>query len=86
MEEKERKSSLLRQLPGVDHLLNIAQTDAYLQDISKPVLVKCVRSVLENLRTDILNNDPAITQNNLTDTLILNRLIPTVRELLRPKR
>jgi len=84
MEEKEIKSSLLRQLPGVDHLLNIAQTDAYLQDISKPVLVKCVRLVLENLRTDILNKDPAITQNSLTDTLILNRLIPTVRELLRP--
>jgi L-seryl-tRNA(Ser) seleniumtransferase len=64
------KQSLLRKLPGVDHLLEIAKADTTLSDTPKTVLTKAVRQVVDECRKGILDGG-TITEESLIDNVLL---------------
>ncbi|MBN1931837.1 MAG: L-seryl-tRNA(Sec) selenium transferase [Desulfobacterales bacterium] len=78
------QQALLRMLPGVDHILEIAKTDHYLKNITKSVLVQSIRSVVENLRESIISDHTEITKNDLSEQLILEKVKNKVETALTP--
>jgi L-seryl-tRNA(Ser) seleniumtransferase len=58
---------LLRKLPGVDHLLELTAEDVFFKNIPPAVVVNSIRNVIDNRRQAILNDDPSINNDSLTD-------------------
>jgi L-seryl-tRNA(Ser) seleniumtransferase len=73
------RQALLRKLPGVDHLLNLAAADTAFADIPKTVLTSSVRRVLARYRNAILADDPAMTDAGITDAALLAEIAQTTR-------
>ena len=80
------KQDLLRQLPGVDSLLTLAETDTTARDLPAKVLKSTLRDTLTALRAGILAGEtPAITPGEClaravaaaTEAMRL-RLVPTI--------
>ncbi len=62
MDVTEKQQTLLRMLPGGDNILELAKADPFFNDIPKSVLVRSIRTVVENLRTIIIDDKQDITQ------------------------
>ncbi|RJP84091.1 MAG: L-seryl-tRNA(Sec) selenium transferase [Desulfobacteraceae bacterium] len=77
------QQSLLRKLPGVDHLLEIARTDATLSDVPNTVLTAAVRQVVDDHRKTILDNPEAITEALLSDPRLLSEVKTKVKSAMR---
>lgn len=73
------RQALLRKLPGVDHLLNLAAADTAFADIPKTVLTSAVRRVLARYRNVILADDPAMTAAEIADAALLSEIAQTTR-------
>lgn len=73
------RQALLRKLPGVDHLLNLAAADTAFADIPKTVLTSAVRRVLSRYRNAILADDPAMTDAEIADAALLSEIAQTTR-------
>ena len=84
MNEKEKQQALLRMLPGVDHVLELAKSDPFFENIPKSVLVRCIRSAVENFRKAILDGDPDVTESDLADSVFLAKVKSSVHEAVRP--
>lgn len=80
----ENQQTLLRMLPGVDHILEIVKTDTFFDNVPKSVLVRSIRYVVENLRTLILDTQQRITETDLSDSEILNNIKESVRKTMTP--
>ncbi|KPJ78618.1 MAG: L-seryl-tRNA(Sec) selenium transferase [Deltaproteobacteria bacterium SG8_13] len=65
---------MLRQLPGVDHLLELADRDVLLNTVPRSVLTRSIRTVLENLRKAIVDTGAEIDATLLTDTAVLEKV------------
>ncbi len=50
------KHNMLKTLPGVDYLLELALKDEQFSDIPRSVIVDCTRNVLNHLRDDIIKD------------------------------
>jgi L-seryl-tRNA(Ser) seleniumtransferase len=77
------KNQLLRNLPGVDHLLEIVKEDQRFKKIPRKVITESIRSVLDRLRKDILttNGDSIINDAQIIDA-VENRCIKIIRPRL----
>jgi L-seryl-tRNA(Ser) seleniumtransferase len=64
----------LKKLPGVDHILEIAQNDPALTDTPRILLTDSVRRVLDQLRSTILEDHQTILESDLTDAEILTKI------------
>ena len=84
MNENEKQQALLRMLPGVDHVLELSKPDLFLKNIPKSVLVRCIRSAVENFRKAILEGDPDVTESDLADSVFLEKVKNSVHEAVRP--
>lgn len=73
------RQALLRKLPGVDHLLNLAVTDTAFADIPKTVLTSAVRRVLARYRNAILAGDATMNDADITDAGLLSEIAQTTR-------
>jgi L-seryl-tRNA(Ser) seleniumtransferase len=82
MEEKKQK--LLLQLPGVDHLLDLAAQGPFFCGISRSVLVGSIRTVLNGLRNTIIEDGHEITDSDLSDASVLTRVKEEVSSVLAP--
>lgn len=71
-------------LPGVDHVLELAKPDPFFENIPKSVLVRCIRSAVENFRKAILDGDPDVTESDLADSVFLEKVKSSVHEAVRP--
>jgi L-seryl-tRNA(Ser) seleniumtransferase len=80
----ENQQTLLRMLPGVDHILEIVKADTFFDNVPKSVLVRSIRFVVENLRTIILDNQQNITDTELSNSEILNKIKESVRKTMTP--
>ena len=80
----ENQQTLLRMLPGVDHILEMVKSDTFFDNVPKSVLVRSIRSVVENLRIIILDNQQNITEAELSNSEILNKLNASVRKAMTP--
>ncbi|MDI6687702.1 MAG: L-seryl-tRNA(Sec) selenium transferase [Desulfobacterales bacterium] len=74
MKLNEKRQSFLKMLPGVDHILEIAGTKPIFEDIPKSVLVRCVRSVIQDLRIVILDDKMEIKEEALSESVILEKV------------
>ena len=80
----ENQQTLLRMIPGVDSLLEMAKADTFFDNVPKSVLVRSIRLVVENLRIIILDNQPNITDAELTNSEILNKIKARVHKMMTP--
>jgi len=71
----------LRNLPGVDHLLESAKKDAEFSDIPRSVILDSLRQVLDGMRKDIL----AGTDSVITDEIILSNACFLSKEKIKPR-
>ena len=66
----ENKQTLLRRLPGVDHILELIKKDTRFTDIPLNVTKSSARYVLENIRNNILNNNKVdIVEDRIIETI-----------------
>jgi L-seryl-tRNA(Ser) seleniumtransferase len=71
MQLSEDQQKMLRMLPGVDHLLELAGTIAFFDNIPKTVMVKSIRETLETLRLSILTPERNIQGESLSEDRII---------------
>ncbi|MBW2565201.1 MAG: L-seryl-tRNA(Sec) selenium transferase, partial [Deltaproteobacteria bacterium] len=74
MDSNNKKQTLLQNLPGVDHILEIVQAQPFFENIPKTVVVPSIRSVIEELRTGILDGSLDMTENSMSDKQILENV------------
>ena len=80
------KHQQLRDLPGVDHILESIKNDDRFFEIPRKVILESIRKILENIRQDILDNNKADIHDEqiIEKTLIAarekikNRLVPVI--------
>jgi L-seryl-tRNA(Ser) seleniumtransferase len=82
MDVTEKQQALLRMLPGVDYILELSKADPLFNDIPKSVLVRSIRSVVENLRTIIMDGEQDITETKLSDSVILESIKNKVKQAM----
>ncbi len=84
MQLTEKQRTLLRELPGVDVLMNAAEKDADYEEVPRAVLTACIRSVLEELRASILAGGEGVDETDLSAASILRRVRTRVETVLAP--
>ncbi len=67
------KQSLLKTIPGVDHLLETAKTDRRFTDIPLSVIKRSTRDVVDKVRGDILENRETDTSEGALLSMISSR-------------
>ena len=85
MDINKNQQTLLRMLPGIDHIIELAKSEPFFDNIPKSVLARSARYVVENLRTSILKESPDITDKNLTDSLFLENVKNSVQDAMKLK-
>ncbi|MBU8849403.1 MAG: L-seryl-tRNA(Sec) selenium transferase [Desulfobacterales bacterium] len=75
------KHESLKNLPGVDHILELVKKNDRFLDIPRSVILDSARSALENIRKDIL----ADIETPITDENILMRMQLLAKEKIRPR-
>ncbi|MFZ0614368.1 MAG: L-seryl-tRNA(Sec) selenium transferase [Desulfobacterales bacterium] len=72
----------LRNLPGVDHVLELAKSDPYFADVPRSVLTRCIRSCLDERRQQIIVQNPARTAELVAEPAIVTGVKDLVRRAL----
>jgi len=85
MDLSTEQKAILRTLPGVDHVLELARQQPQFDAVPNTVLVNAIRSVLETQRRRILSTGAATRAEQLTDERILALTHQTLQETLRLK-
>ena len=70
----QQKQELLKQLPGVDKILEQVKEDPFFADMPKSVLVNAVRTILEALRNKIMVAFDTIERSALGEKTILDQV------------
>ena len=78
MKLSETQQMLLRRLPGIDRMLELAKTDTFFQDVPISVVTKSARQVIESLRTAIFENSAEISEQELSDVSVVERIRESV--------
>ncbi|MFO7886525.1 MAG: L-seryl-tRNA(Sec) selenium transferase [Desulfobacteraceae bacterium] len=78
---KTSKHEILKRLPGVDILLELADTNPDFKEIPQPLIKTSIRKVLDQTRTDILENKTTAFSNEK----ILSRILALAKEAVAPK-
>jgi len=84
MKVSQNQQAMLRQLPGVDRVLELVKADSFYESIPKQVLVRSIRAVVEELRTRILTGNQ-ISENSLGEPAILESIKLRVQDAMAPK-
>jgi L-seryl-tRNA(Ser) seleniumtransferase len=80
----ENQQALLRMIPGVDSILEVAKTDTFFDNVPKSVLIRSIRSVVEQLRMLILDDQQAITEAELSSSSVFNKIKKSVHKTMTP--
>ena len=78
------RQTLLRQLPGVDSLMELCARAGLFKDIPSTVVVNAIRSVIDDRRQAILNGSPAVNESSLSDSRMMNAVNQAVRRAMAP--
>ena len=70
----------LRNLPAVDHVLELSKSDPFFAEIPRSVLIRSIRSVLDNRRRQIIEQDPAHIDDLLADSSVVTGVKDLVRQ------
>ena len=75
-----RQKEILRQLPGVDAVLEIMKADPFFDDTPRSVLLRAIRSVLEERRQVIIVDDGQLLEKDLSDQAIITMVKRSVEQ------
>lgn len=84
MELTPQQQKLLRTLPGVDRILDLGKTEPAIQNIPQGVVTRCIRQVIDELRTGILENTVS-PESVPSDPEILNLVKERIATAIAPK-
>jgi L-seryl-tRNA(Ser) seleniumtransferase len=84
MTENKKKQNLLRMLPGIDTILDMADKDSIFKNVPRTVLVRSSRLVIENLRSRILDDELSIDKSDLSEDCILKGIETKATEIIAP--
>ncbi len=70
----ETQQNLLRNLPGVDYILEIIKQDAFFKNIPKSVTVASVRQAIDLFRQVIFEDNQEITEESLSDDKLIEQV------------
>jgi L-seryl-tRNA(Ser) seleniumtransferase len=73
MKPDEKQQILLKKLPGIDKILELAKKEPDFKDVPRSILLKAARNVVEDLRKGILRGDGSADENDLADVCVLER-------------
>jgi L-seryl-tRNA(Ser) seleniumtransferase len=74
MKINEKQQTLLRMLPGVDHILELTKSETFFADMPQTVVVNSIRAAVEAQRHRILKNDSDTSEATLTAAQILEEV------------
>jgi len=78
MHPTEKQQSLLRSLPGVDHIIEQINIRALFENTPKSVVMQSIRTVIATLRREILDGGLHTAAENLDDAAVLVRVTEAV--------
>ncbi|MBW2201520.1 MAG: L-seryl-tRNA(Sec) selenium transferase [Deltaproteobacteria bacterium] len=84
MKKNHSQQNLLQKLPSVDRILEIVKTKPFSENIPKSVIVRSIRVVIENLRSQILSGNQAMTEKSLADTVVLEKVKANMQKAMSP--
>lgn len=78
-----KQQSLLRKLPGVDHLLELWDKKQPIEDIPRTVLVWSIRTTIDRLRMRILVDDELLDETMFSDNQLLQLATQAVNKSMK---
>ena len=78
------QQTLLRKLPGVDSLMELCDKTGFFQGIPQTVVVKSIRSVIDDRRQAILSAKSSINENSLLDSQMIEAVKHAVSKAMIP--
>ncbi len=78
----QERQALLRQLPGVDHVLDLWERAYPARDLPRSVVVASIRKTLEELRSTILAPDETLDDASFSDSELLRLTERTVNKAM----
>ena len=84
MSVNEDQQRLLRTLPGVDHLLELTHVDPFFKTVPNSVVNRSIRLVVAQLRKGIIDGSQKITEKNLSDKTIMQKVRAKADHVIRP--
>jgi L-seryl-tRNA(Ser) seleniumtransferase len=85
IEPSERTQALLRRLPGVDRLLELAKAEACFELVPLAVVANCIRAVIDADRRRIREGRGDLGEQELADGAVLQRVKAAVAAAIQPK-
>ena len=82
MQLSENQQKMLRMLPGVDHILELAGAIAFFDNIPKTVMVNSIRETLETLRIGILAPERNIRAESLSEERIIEMVAAVAKKAM----
>ncbi|MDP4857225.1 MAG: L-seryl-tRNA(Sec) selenium transferase [Desulfobacterales bacterium] len=80
MKLNQQQKEALRNLPAVDHVLELSKSDPFFEEVPRSVLIRSIRSVLDNRRRQIIEQDPAQIDELLADAAIVTGVKDLARQ------
>jgi L-seryl-tRNA(Ser) seleniumtransferase len=80
MNLNQQQKEALRNLPAVDHVLELSKSDPFFEEVPRSVLIRSIRSVLDIRRRQIIEKDPAHIDELLADTAVVGAVKELVRQ------
>ncbi len=85
MKPSEHQQTLLRMLPAVDRLMELAKSQPGFELVPKSVLVNSIRAVLDDDRRRILEEGSILAEEYLSNGAVMQRVQGAVRDAMRSK-
>ena len=83
-EISERRRALLRMLPAVDRLIELAKDGPDFEGVPKSVVLNAIRSVIDQGRRRILEGNGRVGESDLADAAVMARVKAAVGRAMRP--
>ncbi len=80
----EKQQAMLRSIPGIDRILELAGEKKEFELVPRSVLTKSARYVVEQVRKEILAGEKTLSEEDLGKDRILLRVKDRVKEALKP--
>ncbi|MDD4392102.1 MAG: L-seryl-tRNA(Sec) selenium transferase [Desulfobacterales bacterium] len=84
MELNQTRQAMLKQLPGIDRILELSKNDPDLSLLSKSIVTRGARRVVDRLRAAILHGDETVSSIALTDEAIIESVRSAVSADMSP--
>ena len=76
----QQQKEALRNLPAVDHVIELSKSDPFFTEVPRSVLIRSIRSDLDNRRRQIIEQDPTHIDELLADAAVVTGVKDLVRQ------